>query len=764
MRYNRRMNAEKLQAALESVRKPEHPQTLGVSPEAAVTSAYIAKDVAKGRVPQKDTTDMLVAEVARDVSASGMPVSPQETKDVSELVHEAFRPGHKKSPFERAKGVVEKPLADLDLGKYQDTVKGIFETYGLDKGAWQSVTGIYGAVDTTGNLLTGYQLKIMTSLGNDKSGFIRKINEGMDKLNFRKMPLDKALKELGRSKKNISGVFDILSATWPFIGGVAHTFAAQHAERIASKIFIEQRTNLQQAMNARISESLFMRDFEFLHDKPAGEIMEVINRGREATLDLVTTTYKEFLPTVINIVSQLPRQFIVGQQEGRKGIGKLLNIEFLSTLIKLPILLSHSGETARFMQGQRAEELAQWDKVNTQLMTTLSGLESARTSGSAMAGAQNVFETLSARDYIESGGLVKKMARNRKMNVAFDVLDVGLPLVDEIGKFVAKMQQTKKMTGEYALRSGFDALVRIMNSKGQQGEMRAQFNGLTQMYVDQIIPDIQDIQRMEELLGKYDALDRPGGPKELARIPVTKLSSTDIKISDLGYKDIIKHVSMDIPQGSFVTIKGPSGIGKTTLLRNLVGLYAPQEGSVTIGGVPIEKIKKYGPEAMTTIVGYANQNPQIMEGMTLKENLLLWSQQAVSEEAIVKTLHDLRLDHLVGRLDSTEKHFSGGELRRIGIARALLKDPRILILDEPTANLDEASAKQVMTLVTELRKKRPEMTVIAITHDPIFEKISERIIDFAKLKKQAGQEPQAIRTPLGDHQVLEAIARPTKPS
>lgn len=372
-------------------------------------------------------------------------------------------------------------------------------------------------------------------------------------------------------------------------------------------------------------------------------------------------------------------------------------------------------------------------------------------------------DLLTERDFVGSQGTKQKLANSRQtkqMNMFFDVMDMALPFMSEAIQF-NNTRAPGKLSGEGAFNFGMDAMSRVINSKNQQMELRAAFGGLTGLYVNNVIPDILDIRRMEELLGKYETLDRPNGAKERVRMPVSKLPNTDIHIENLQYKNIVNNVSLDIPQGSFVTIKGESGTGKTTFIRNLVGLYTPESGSVQIGGVPVDGIKKYGPEALATMIGYANQNPQILEGMTLKENLLLWSHQNVTDEVISKTLKDLRLDHLTDRLNTTTKHFSGGELRRIGIARALLKNPKILVLDEPTANLDDASAQQVMNIIQNLRKARPDMTVVAITHDPLFEKISEKIIDFEKVNPRRVKHDAEKRTPkLSDHQVLEAIARP----
>lgn len=186
----------------------------------------------------------------------------------------------------------------------------------------------------------------------------------------------------------------------------------------------------------------------------------------------------------------------------------------------------------------------------------------------------------------------------------------------------------------------------------------------------------------------------------------------------------------------------------------MLGLFGADKAAVTYGGVDMQKIKKFGDESIYSAIGYANQNPQFFENMTLRENLLLWTKKVVPEDQIQGVLRDLRLDHIVNRLDSTVKHFSGGELRRIGIARALLKDPKVLFLDEPTANLDEESAKQVLEIVKNMRKTRPDMTVFAVTHDPNFEAIAEKIVDIRKINKPTESESAA----LGNRQVFYAAS------
>lgn len=738
------MTAESPGKRIERASTKETP--LQFSPEAMVAASRVAKDLAGGKKPAPGSVSDLVTTIGADLKKEGVAVTKSDYKALMKQAEAAYT-GTVIS-FESAKAPEMpdmKEVPTINFEEYRRVMGELFDTYALGSSNWQKITGIYGVSDLIGNVIAGYEMRPWVN-EDARREFTSKIDKGLDLLNARKTPLNQIGSEFSRldPAKRKEAVGLLLSATWPWLAGTAHWFLGRRAEKLAGNLFAKERAKLQHAVNTRIAESLFMRNFEFLHDKPAGEIMEIINNGKFSTIDLISVTYTEFLPTLLSIVSQLPRQWVTGK------------LEFVSSLIKIPFLIQRSEANAKLMQSRRAEEMALADKVHAKLMTTISGLESARTSGSAPEGAKNLLDALTERDELEAHGVGQKLARHRQMNLFFDIMDVGLPLISELWQFSRK-PRAGAVSGELAFNTGVDALSRIVNSKNQQMEMRSAFAALTRMYVDHIVPDIQDIRRMDDILGKYHELDRPNGPKERARLAVSKLTNTDIRISGISYKNILKNVSLDIPEGAFVTIKGESGTGKTTLIRNLVGLYTPESGSITIGGVPIERIKKYGPESVGSIMGYANQNPQILEGMTLKENLLLWSQRPVSDESVKRVMRDLRLEHLIDRLDTVTKHFSGGELRRIGIARALLKNPKILILDEPTANLDEVSAQQVLSIIQTIRKTRPDMTVVAITHDPAFEHIAERIVDIRDLNRNGLHETAAQL--LGDHQVLEAIAR-----
>ena len=183
-----------------------------------------------------------------------------------------------------------------------------------------------------------------------------------------------------------------------------------------------------------------------------------------------------------------------------------------------------------------------------------------------------------------------------------------------------------------------------------------------------------------------------------------------------------------------MTIAGPSGAGKSTLLRNLVGLYKPDGGDIEIGGVKNDGVKKYGNESLYSVMSYCNQNPQIFEGMSLRENLLLWSKKEVNDEMIKKVLHDLHLDKFADKLDDEVKNLSGGEKVRIGVARTLIKGAKIILLDEPTASLDSQAATEVRKIISEINEKYPDTTIICVSHDEELIKSSKRSVNMAELQ------------------------------
>ncbi len=180
---------------------------------------------------------------------------------------------------------------------------------------------------------------------------------------------------------------------------------------------------------------------------------------------------------------------------------------------------------------------------------------------------------------------------------------------------------------------------------------------------------------------------------------------------------VLNHFNLTIPQGAHLTLAGPSGIGKSTLINLLVRFWDYQGGEIKFGGY---SLRDYAPETLRDLIAVVPQNPHLFNA-TIRENLLLARPSATDEQlesaakiagldALIATFPD-GLDTWVGELGL---RLSAGERQRVAIARAILKDAPILILDEATANLDRVSQQSVLkTLQTEMQGR----TVIFITHE-----------------------------------------------
>lgn len=181
---------------------------------------------------------------------------------------------------------------------------------------------------------------------------------------------------------------------------------------------------------------------------------------------------------------------------------------------------------------------------------------------------------------------------------------------------------------------------------------------------------------------------------------------------------VIRKVSMHLAAGQHVAMLGRVGSGKTTLLRLMAGLYAPQGGSLRVDGIDVQQIE---PAELRSYVGYVGQDPQLFMG-TLRDNLIL-SDSWISDTRIHDVLrmlgiqdmvasHPLGLDMLVTEAGGG---LSGGQRQLLAIARMMLREPRIIFLDEPTANMDQNTETQVITVLKGWLNGR---TVLMSTHRP----------------------------------------------
>ncbi len=183
---------------------------------------------------------------------------------------------------------------------------------------------------------------------------------------------------------------------------------------------------------------------------------------------------------------------------------------------------------------------------------------------------------------------------------------------------------------------------------------------------------------------------------------------------------VLKGLDLEIPRGDFLALMGPSGSGKSTLLNLLGGIDRPTAGSIDIGGTQIDQLSDgqlTGWRARH--VGFIFQLYHLLPVLTATQNvelpLLLTGLSAAERRK--RAAAALSLVGLADRAKHKPAELSGGQEQRVGIARAIVTDPDILLADEPTGDLDRKSGDQILDLLQELNR-RFDKTIVMVTHDP----------------------------------------------
>ena len=180
---------------------------------------------------------------------------------------------------------------------------------------------------------------------------------------------------------------------------------------------------------------------------------------------------------------------------------------------------------------------------------------------------------------------------------------------------------------------------------------------------------------------------------------------------------ILKGVSLAIAQGQATGLTGPSGSGKSTLLMTMAGLERPDSGLVRVAG---QDLGALGEDELALFrgrrIGIVFQSFHLVPTMTARENVALPLELAGTADAFERAAAELRNVGLGHRMDHYPAQLSGGEQQRVAIARAVATDPAILVADEPTGNLDEATGRSIVDLIFGLRRERGG-TLVLVTHD-----------------------------------------------
>jgi putative ABC transport system ATP-binding protein len=183
---------------------------------------------------------------------------------------------------------------------------------------------------------------------------------------------------------------------------------------------------------------------------------------------------------------------------------------------------------------------------------------------------------------------------------------------------------------------------------------------------------------------------------------------------------VLDGINLDVPEGAFEALMGPSGSGKTTLLNLIAGIDSPTSGSIKVAGEEIATLSETARAAWRAHnIGFIFQFYNLMPVLTAAENVelpLLLTKLARAERKRRVELA-LKLVGLQDRMDHTPRQLSGGQQQRVAIARAIVADPKIIVADEPTGDLDRKSAEEVLQLLKTLNETLGK-TVVMVTHDP----------------------------------------------
>ena len=196
----------------------------------------------------------------------------------------------------------------------------------------------------------------------------------------------------------------------------------------------------------------------------------------------------------------------------------------------------------------------------------------------------------------------------------------------------------------------------------------------------------------------------------------------------------LKDLSLGIDEGEFVALMGPSGSGKTTLLNLIAGIDRPTAGSVRIAG---DEISTLAPRALakwrTRSIGFVFQGYNLIPVLTAYENveipLLLLDLPKADRQR--KVLVALEAVGLADRAEHLPRQMSGGQQQRVAIARAIVADPKVVLADEPTGNLDRTAASATLRLLQRLNQEFGK-TLVMVTHDPAAAEFAKRVVHLDK--------------------------------
>jgi putative ABC transport system ATP-binding protein len=208
----------------------------------------------------------------------------------------------------------------------------------------------------------------------------------------------------------------------------------------------------------------------------------------------------------------------------------------------------------------------------------------------------------------------------------------------------------------------------------------------------------------------------------------------DFEVNKNNTVRAVNNINLSIKEGELIVLKGASGSGKSTILSLIASLSKPTKGEVIVNNKRVSKLPdNFASMYRREEIGFIFQKYNLIPTLSVKENILLpLIPKNLCEEEASKLLHSVmkkfKIEH---KSDAMVKNLSGGEQQRVAIARSQINNPKIIIADEPTANLDKELSEHFIAILKEL--KSSDKTIIVATHDPLFFELDfvDRVIELA---------------------------------
>ncbi len=476
----------------------------------------------------------------------------------------------------------------------------------------------------------------------------------------------------------------------------------------------------------------FSLPYSVFEDQRSGELLQILQRARHDSQIFITSVINIVFVTVVGIL------FVIGYALTVNWLIGLVYFLIIPVLGLTTILLS------RKIKAAQKEIVA----------------ETADLAGSTTETIRNV-------ELVKSLGLEDQEA-NRLNRVNDKILRLELKKVRLIrtfsfiqGTLVNTMRSLVMFLmlwfifhGAISLGQFFTLLFYsffLFNPLGELGTVASQY---------------QEAKGSMEALQKI--LDIPPAKKPKSPAPLPPITS--IAFKDVGFaygenpKEVLSGVNLELRAGTSAAFVGPSGSGKTTLVKLLVGLYAPTRGKILVNGVDSHLINY---DEFRKRIGYVSQETQLFAG-TVRENLLFVNPKATDEECLkalaqasAMSILERTGQGLDTRIGESGIKVSGGERQRLAIARALLRNPDLIIFDEATSSLDSITEKAITDTIRGIAKIRPNLMMVMVAHrlSTIAHVDTIYVLEKGKIEEEASHEKLLMKQGLYSALWREQVAQ-----